>query len=73
MLMLRLKEVREKRGLSMRGLSKISGVSVAVISNAESGITNLSLCSYCKICRSLGIKIDNELLDTSKCIYIEEM
>lgn len=69
--MLKITEARLKRGWSMNELSRRSDVPVSSISSFESGLSLPSLCSFCKICRAMDIPLDNEILDTSKCICID--
>lgn len=57
-----LKELREKMGISQMQLSKISGVSQAVISDIENGKTNSPrFYTITKLASALGCTIDDLL------------
>lgn len=58
----RLKEWREKRGLSVRKLGALSGVHYVSIVNMEAGRLDPQLSTLLKLCRSLGITL-NQLVE----------
>ena len=51
----RIKELREKKGLTQTGLSKASGVSRVYISGIERGIRNLTVLHLIGIAKGLKI------------------
>lgn len=60
-----LREIREKKKLSMSKLAKMSGVSKGTLSNIERGVIDPKLSTVLKLCRALRIDF-NELVDTYK-------
>ncbi|PHV72151.1 transcriptional regulator [Sporanaerobium hydrogeniformans] len=53
---LRLKQIRKKRGLTTKRLSDMSGISRSYISQLENdGNDNPTLIVICALCRGLGI------------------
>lgn len=60
----RIKECREKIGISQAELSKKSGVSRAIISGLESGSINTTTTdTLCRIASALGRKVSEIFLD----------
>ena len=57
--MLRLKEWREKRGLSLRKLAELSGVHYVAIARLQSGQGDPQLSTLLKLCGSLGITLND--------------
>lgn len=59
----KIKEMREKKGMSQDELSKISGVSRAIISGLETGrSTTTTTGTIDKIARALGVPVSKILL-----------
>lgn len=50
-----LRQLREKRGLTLEQAAVLGGVSVATISRAERGLQNLSPSSVVKISKALKV------------------
>ena len=61
----RLKEWREKRGLSLRKLGDLSGVHYVSLVKMEAGRLDPQLSTLLKLCRSLGITL-NQLVVVAK-------
>lgn len=56
MALIMLKFVRIRQGMSIRKLSKISGVSKSQISNIEKGMSVPTLETICALAKGLGVK-----------------
>lgn len=54
----RLKEWREKRGLSLRKLGELSGVHYVSLVKLEAGRLDPQLSTLLKLCRALGITLN---------------
>jgi transcriptional regulator with XRE-family HTH domain len=59
--MTRLREWREKRGLSLRKLGELSGVHYVSLAKLEAGALDPQLSTLLKICKALGITL-NQLI-----------
>lgn len=59
---IRLKDIREEKKVSIRGLAKLSGVDKNHIINIESKKTNPSIYVIVKLAKALGVTL-NELVD----------
>ncbi|MEH1791141.1 helix-turn-helix domain-containing protein [Nostoc sp.] len=57
-----LKQVREKKGLSLNDLSRLSGVSPQYLSTLEKGKKNPSLDIVDKLCKALEVQVGELLL-----------
>lgn len=55
----RLTEIRESRNLTMRELSKMSGVSKSTISRIESGEVIPTQTVMCKLCKALKLSLND--------------
>lgn len=56
----KIKELRRSKGLSIRDLSKISGISIAHISDMENGQKiNTTTDTICKLATALEVKPDD--------------
>ena len=58
---LRLKEHRERVGISQRELARLSGVSQGYISDLEAGKKDPRLTQAAKLARALGVLVDDLL------------
>jgi len=58
---LRLKEHRERVGISQRELARLSGVSQGYISDLEAGKKDPRLSQAAKLARALGVLVDDLL------------
>ena len=56
-LMLKLRAIREQRGMSLRQLAKVSEVHLATIVRLESGLFDPRLSTLEKIARALGVTV----------------
>ena len=63
----KIREARERSGLTQRKLAEKPGISQQIISRIESGKHNISLETLEKVCRSLGIPLNAEKLG----LYVE--
>lgn len=54
----RLREIRQERGMSLEDLARLSGVSKSTISRIELGESEPTQSVMCKICKALGLKLD---------------
>ncbi|MDR4470332.1 MAG: helix-turn-helix transcriptional regulator [Nitrospira sp.] len=61
----RLKEWRERRGLSLRKLGDLSGVHYVSLAKLEAGQLDPQLSTLLKLCRALGITL-NQLVGVAK-------
>ncbi len=57
-----IREVRIKKGLSIRELSRKSHVSVGAISDIENYSVDMKLSTFCKLAKALNVDVNNELL-----------
>lgn len=58
----KIREAREKSGLTQKKIAEKLGISQQIISRIESGMHNISLETLEKVCRSLGMPINAEKL-----------
>ena len=65
MLMLRLREHRERLGLTVRRLGEISGVHYVAVVRLEGGQLDPRLSTLLKLCTALGVTL-NELVKQPK-------
>ena len=56
--MLRMREIRRKKGLSLRALSEASRVSLATVVRLEAAVSNPRLSTMRKLARALGVTVD---------------
>ena len=60
----KVKEIRERKGLSQESLSKKSGVSRAIISGLESGtVKETSTRTLSKVAKALGVRVSDIFFD----------
>ena len=59
--MLRLREQRERLGLTLRRLGELSGVHFVAVARLEAGKLDPRLSTLLKLCKALGITL-NELV-----------
>ncbi len=72
----KLKELREKAGLSQVQLADASGISVRVLQNYEQGVRNLNgakLITLLRLCRALGCNLGNIVTDPEAISLLSEM
>jgi len=62
----RLKKFRQEHGLSMAELSKLSGVSISMISKIEHGKSQPPISTYDNIARGLGISLSQLFVETDE-------
>jgi transcriptional regulator with XRE-family HTH domain len=62
--MLRLREWREKRGLSLRKLAELSGVHYVMIARLQTGQGDPQLSTLLKLCRVLDITLNDLIPQT---------
>jgi transcriptional regulator with XRE-family HTH domain len=55
--MLKLREWRERRGLSLRGLAEKSGVHYVHLIKIEAGRNDPRLSTILKLCKALGVEV----------------
>lgn len=55
--MLRLRTIRDQRGLSLRALKKVSGVAVSALAKFESGKGDPRLSTLLKLSKALGCSV----------------
>lgn len=55
---MRIKQIREEKGVSQRQLAEIVGVSAVTVLNWENGIYDPSAKDLVKLSRALGVSID---------------
>lgn len=53
----RIKQLRLARGLSVRGLARVSGLKPESVSRSERGVTEITVTSLAKVCAGLGIDL----------------
>lgn len=64
---LRIRELRDERGMTQDDLSEASGVSTSLLSRYENNrIDRVSLEILAKVADALGVKIDEIIEDTAK-------
>lgn len=61
--MIDLRNQRENKGYSIRGLSKLSGVSTATISRIESGLVDPKVSIVQRLAGALEISLDELVLE----------
>ena len=54
----RIREVRQRKGLSQSELSRLSGIPRSLITNVEAGRRTLSLLNARAVARALGVSVD---------------
>jgi transcriptional regulator with XRE-family HTH domain len=54
----RIREVRQRKGLSQSELARLSGVARSLITNVEAGRRTLSLANARDVARALGVSVD---------------
>jgi len=54
----RLREWRDRRGLTLKGLGELSGVHFVSIARLEAGQLDPQLSTLLKLCRALGITLN---------------
>lgn len=52
---IRLREIREKKRITQKQLSELSGISQSSISEFEKGKHECTTTSICKLCRALSV------------------
>lgn len=62
----RLKEMRKSKGISMREMGEILGLTKGQIWNIENGVTALRVQDYLKICEILDVSPSALLLESSQ-------
>jgi len=62
---MRLKELREERGLSLRKLAELSGIHFVTLARLENGLIDPRLSTLLKLCKALKISI-GELVGKEK-------
>lgn len=55
--MLRLREIRERKGVSLRALKKVSGVAVSSIARFEAGYGDPQLSTLRKLAKALNVTV----------------
>jgi transcriptional regulator with XRE-family HTH domain len=55
--MLRLRAIREQRGLSLRELKKVSGVAVSALAKFEAGVGDPRLSTLRKLAKALRVSV----------------
>jgi transcriptional regulator with XRE-family HTH domain len=61
-----LKQIRQKKGMTLRQVADLSGVDFTTVSRIENGVTSQpAYATIIKIARALGVKAD-ALLDHAK-------
>ena len=63
--MLRIRELRERKGVSLRGLARLSGLGVGTLSRIESGEANPRLSTLLQLAEVLDVSIQ-ELFEKGK-------
>ncbi len=56
---LRLRALREKRGLSVRGLAKMAGVQFSTVHRIETGKMSPRLVTLTKLAKALGVSVSD--------------
>ena len=72
----KLKELREKRGLSQGKLADAAGLSVRVLQNYEQGARNLNgakLLTLLRICKALECKLEDLITEPETIDLLKEM
>ena len=65
---IKLRDVREERGLSIRELERSSGVDRSVISRIENEDSNPRLRTVCRIAHALGVTLNDIVEYTDECM-----
>lgn len=55
----KLHEIREEKGISLRGFAKLAGVSKTQINEIENGQSDPTLKTMCRIAKALNMKIED--------------
>ena len=55
----KLHEIREEKGVSLRELAKLAGVSKTQINEIENGQSDPTLKTMCRIAKALNMKIED--------------
>ena len=55
--MLRLREIRERKGVSLRALKKVSGVAVSTLARFEAGQGDPQLSTLRKLAKALNVTV----------------
>ena len=55
--MLRLRQIRERKGVSLRALAKLAGVGVATLARMEAGKWDPRLSTLLKLAKALGVTV----------------
>ena len=55
----KLHEIREEKGISLRGLAKLAVVSKTQINEIENGQSDPTLKTMCRIAKALNMKIED--------------
>ena len=63
---LRLRAIREQRGMSLRALSRASGVGLASLVRLEAGTFDPRLSTLRKLSKALNVAIAELIVETSK-------
>ncbi|MBM3299447.1 MAG: helix-turn-helix transcriptional regulator [Deltaproteobacteria bacterium] len=63
--MLRLRTIRERKGVSLRALKKASGVAVATLARLEAGIGDPQLSTLKKLAKALSVTVAELIGETS--------
>jgi transcriptional regulator with XRE-family HTH domain len=63
--MLRLRQIREGREVSLRGLAKLAGVGVATLARMEAGNWDPRLSTLQKLAKTLGVTVAELIGETS--------
>ena len=55
--MLRLRQIRERKGVSLRALAKLAGVGTATLARMEAGTWDPRLSTLQKVAKTLGVTV----------------
>ena len=61
--MLRLREIRERKGVSLRALKKMSGVAVSSLARFEAGQGDPQLSTLRKIAKALNVTVAKLIIE----------
>ena len=71
-----IKKYRKANGMTQKDLAKIVGVSIAAVSNWETGSNSIDIDSLFKVCDALGVSIsamaNPDLQDTDQLTLLEK-
>jgi len=67
----KIKALREKQGLSQRGLAEAAGISAASLSQLEAGLTSPSVATLEKLADGLGVAVAAFFIETGDAVDIE--